>query len=183
MPPAADRRARSNTGPGEVRRAGGVVHTHAALLAPSRGPKTAHGAPQRGHAVRQCRVSMAVAGGEPARLRTRKHAHLGGTPLGGLRPKGQPNVRHQNYGRIGPRGRATARLQLVVLTPNPEAGMVRWSGSILYVAGIQVVRVYTAMRSWWSGLVWIYTLRDLGSPSLVWIYIYSPTSSPVWSWI
>ena len=51
-----------------------------------------------------------------------------------------------------------------------EAGMVRWSGSILYVAGIQVVRVYTAMRSWWSGLVWIYTLRDLGSPSLVWIY-------------
>ena len=48
--------------------------------------------------------------------------------------------------------------------------MVRWSGSILYVAGIQVVRVYTAMRSWWSGLVWIYTLRDLGSPSLVWIY-------------
>ena len=48
--------------------------------------------------------------------------------------------------------------------------MARWSGSILYVAGIQVVRVYTAMRSWWSGLVWIYTLRDLGSPSLVWIY-------------
>jgi len=48
--------------------------------------------------------------------------------------------------------------------------MVRWSGSILYVAGIPVVRVYTAMRSWWSGLVWIYTLQNLGGLSLVWIY-------------
>ena len=38
-------------------------------------------------------------------------------------------------------------LAMIQLFTKPEAGMVRWSGSILYVVGIQVVRVYTAMRS------------------------------------
>ena len=45
--------------------------------------------------------------------------------------------------------------------------MVRWSGSILYVAGIQVVRVYTAMRSWWSGLVWSGSILSNEQPGLV----------------
>ena len=61
--------------------------------------------------------------------------------------------------------------------------MVRWSGSILYVVGIQVASpsLYgDAVLVVWSGL-------DLYPPESWWsesgLDLYSPKSSLVWSWI